>query len=65
MAAAILFMVVAPLAMNTEGGKQFKAATQARMSEKNVETNFVAGFLGNHVISDAMTAADSGKDMEE
>ena len=65
MAAAILFMVVAPLAMNTEGGKQFRAATQTRMTERNAETNFVAGFLGNHVISDAMTAADSEKDMEE
>ena len=66
MAAAILFMVVAPMAMNSESGRQFKEATEAMRTERNQETtSFVAGFLGNHALSDAMSSTGFRKDMEE
>ena len=65
MAAAILLMVVAPMAMNSESGRQFKEATEGMRVERNQETNFVAGFLGNHSISDAMATTGFRKDMEE
>ena len=65
MAAAILLMVVAPMAMNSEGGRHFKEAAQAMRTERKQETNFVAGVLGNHAVSDAMSSTGFRKDMEE
>ena len=65
MAAAILFMVIAPMAMNSEGGRQFKDIAQTMRTGRTAETNFVAGFLGNHAISEAMSTTGFGKDMEE
>ena len=65
MAAAILLMVIAPMAMNTEGGRQFTETAKAMRTERKQETNFVAGFLGNHAISDAMSVTGFINDMED
>ncbi|WP_026527123.1 hypothetical protein [Butyrivibrio sp. VCD2006] len=65
MAAAILFMVVAPMAMNSENGRQIREATESLRTERSTDTNIVATFLGNHVISDSMASAGFGKNMED